>query len=148
LGDLDQQNQLDIVVTNSGQDSIGILFRSNNGTVINQTTYSTGVGSRPNSVAISDFNNDNLLDIAVANYATNNIGIFLGIGNGIFTKQTIFSTGSSHPLYITVGDLNNDGQKDIAVVHYGTNGIGIFLGYGNGTFANWTLLSPIMVLMK
>jgi hypothetical protein len=136
LGDLDQQNQLDIVVTNSGQDNIGIFFRNNNGIVINQTTYSTGVGSRPNSVAISDFNNDSFLDIAVANYGTNNIGILLGIGNGVFTKQTIFSTGSSHPLYINVGDLNNDGRKDIAVVHYGTNGIGIFLGYGNGAFAN------------
>jgi hypothetical protein len=136
LGDLDQQNQLDIVVTNSGQDSIGILFRSNNGTVINQTTYSTGVGSRPNSVAISDFNNDNLLDIAVANYGTDEIAIFVGYGNRSFTDPIRYTTTvGSDPFSVAVADLNNDHQLDIIVANYGLCSIGIFFGSENGSFA-------------
>ncbi len=71
---------MDIVIANSGQDNIGILLQGNNGTVIKQTTYPTGTGSYPIFVTVNDFNNDSLLDIAVANYGTNNIGIFLGLG--------------------------------------------------------------------
>ena len=85
---------------------------------------------------MGDFNNDQQLDIAVANFGTHNIGIFLGTGNGTFTSQTTFSTGSSRPRWIAVGDFNNDKQLDIAVVNYGTNDIGILLGDGNGSFAN------------
>jgi hypothetical protein len=137
LGDFNKDNKLDIVVANSGTDNIDIFFEDDNGTFVNQTTYSTGSGSHPYSVAVSDFNKDNFLDIVVANYGTNNIVLFLGKENGNFSNQT-FSTGSSRPLFISVGDFDNDSTKDIAVVHYGTNDIGIVLGYGNGTFTNST----------
>ena len=51
------------------------------------TTYSTGYFSFPSKLAVSDFNNDTHLDIAVANYGSDNIGIFLGYGNGIFANM-------------------------------------------------------------
>jgi hypothetical protein len=137
-GDFNQDNKLDIVVTNSGQDNIGIFLRDDNETLLNQTIYSTGSHSNPYSVVVSDFNQDNFLDIAVANYGTHNIGIFRGKKNGTFANQTTFSTGPSQPIFITVGDFNNDNNQDITVVNYGTNDIGIYLGYGDGTFTNWT----------
>jgi hypothetical protein len=37
-------------------------------TFSSQMTYSTGVRSQPYSVAVDNFNNDTLLDIAVASY--------------------------------------------------------------------------------
>ena len=48
--------------------------------------YSTGFASAPNMVAVGDFNNDHRLDIAVANYGTNNVGIFFGFGKWIFRR--------------------------------------------------------------
>ena len=114
------------------------LFHNGNGTFANQRTYSTGAGSHPRALAINDFNNDSYADIVVANYDTNNIGLFVGYGNGTFDEQKVISLGSSHPLFVTTGDFNNDNRIDIAIVNNGTNIISILLGYGNGSFQHQT----------
>ena len=136
--DFNNDNKVDIIVTNSGTSMIGIFLSKGDGTFANQQTYSTGSGSYPQVVVMDYFNNDSYLDIAVANYGTNSIGVFLGIGNGTFSVQTSFSLGTSHPLFITDGDFNNDGHMDLVVVNYGTNCIGILLGYGDGSFQDQT----------
>ena len=136
VGDLDNDHQTDIVVANTDIDNIGVFISRGEGVFKEQKTYSTGRNSHPYSVAVGDFNNDNYLDIAVANHAINSIGIFLGYGNGNFSDQNPFSIGASHPLYITVGDFNNDNRTDIVVANYGTNNIGILLGNGDGSFRN------------
>ena len=137
-GDLNSDQQMDIVVANFGTNTIGIFLSRGDQTFAEQQTLSTGFDSRPYSVVVSDFNHDNHLDIAVANYGINSVGVFLGNGNGTFSDQKIFSLGSSHPIFITSGDFNNDNQTDIVVVNYGTNTIGILLGHGNGSFQNQT----------
>ncbi|CAF0779959.1 unnamed protein product [Adineta steineri] len=137
IGDFNNDKQLDIVVANSGTSNIGIFLGYFNGTFSSQTTYSTGDGSIPYDVTAGDFNNDGQLDIVVANYWDNNIGIFLGYGNGTFSSQQTYSTGDlSNPLSLAIGDFNNDSQLDIAVANYGSANMGVFLGYGNATFAD------------
>ncbi|CAF4016179.1 unnamed protein product [Adineta steineri] len=135
--DFNNDKQLDIVVANYGTNNIGIFLSYGNGTFSTQITYSTGDNSQPYAVTIGDFNNDKQLDIVVANYGTNNIGIFLGYSNGTFSSQTIYSTGNgSRPRDVAAGDFDNDGQLDIAVANFDGWNIGIFLGYGNGTFSS------------
>ncbi len=90
------------------------------GTFSSQVTYFTGLNSRPNSVAILDFNNDTRLDIAVANYGSNSIIVFFGDGSESFTNQLIFNTGfDSHPYGIAVGDISNDNITDIVTTNNG-----------------------------
>ena len=125
---------MDIVVANSGTHTIGIFISKADGTFENQQTYSTGSQSRPYSIVSGDFNNDTFLDIAVANYATNSIGILLGNGNGTFIDQKLFSLGSSRPVFVTIGNVNNDNQIDLIIANDGTNSIGILLGNGDGSF--------------
>jgi hypothetical protein len=134
VGDFNNDNHLDLAVANSGTDNIGILMGYGNATFANQIIYLTGLGSRPYFVAVGDFNNDKQLDIAVANYGTNSIGILIGRANRTFTSQIIFSLGPSRPLSLAVGDFNNDNRSDIAVVNYGTSNVAILLGLGNGSF--------------
>jgi hypothetical protein len=135
VGDFNNDQWLDIVVANNETNDISILFGYKNESFGNQITYSTGYDSRPYFVVVVDFNNDRHLDIVVASYGTNNVGVFLGYGNGSFTIQTTYSISpQSGPYSITVNDFNNDGQLDIAVANSGTNTVSIFLGYGNGTF--------------
>ncbi|CAF2417401.1 unnamed protein product [Rotaria sp. Silwood2] len=138
VGDFNNDHQMDIVVANSGRNTIGIFLAQDNATFTNQKIYSTGFTSSPYSLVVNDFNNDKNLDIAVANYGTNNIGIFLGYKNGTFANQKVVSLGSSRPFFITIGDFNNDNQMDIAVANYGTNTVGILLGNGNGSFQDQT----------
>ncbi|CAF3673135.1 unnamed protein product [Adineta steineri] len=141
-GDFNGDNRLDIAVVNYDYNYVDIVLTYRNYTFLNQNTYSTGIPSSPRSVAVADFNNDKQLDIVVANYGTNNIGIFLSYGTGTFSSQITYSTGdNSLPHAVTIGDFNNDKQVDIVVANYGTNNIGIFLAYGNGTFSSQTTYS-------
>ncbi|CAF1320216.1 unnamed protein product [Rotaria sordida] len=127
--------RLDIVVTNPRNNNIALLFGYANEAFVKERTLSTGNGSRPQSFAIGDFNNDDHMDIAVVNSRTNNVGIFLGYGNNSFTNQLAYTTGAA-PKSVALGDFNNDSNLDIVVANSKDDNIGIFLGYGNGSFAN------------
>lgn len=133
--DFNHDNYLDIAVVNSGTNSVVIFFGLGDGTFLQGRFFSTGINSRPFSMAVGDFNNDSQLDIVVTNYASNNIVVFLGDVNEPFGTLTIISTGSgSQPHSLAIGDCNNDGQMDVTVANYGTNNVGVFLGISNRRF--------------
>jgi hypothetical protein len=137
VGDFNNDTRLDIVVANSGTNNVSVLLGSSNVVFVNQTMLTTGNGSQPRSFAIGDFNNDNRMDIGVANSGNHNIGIFLGYGNMSFANQVTYSTGSySSPHSVALGDFNNDTRLDIVVANYGSGNVGVFLGYENGSFEN------------
>lgn len=137
VGDFNNDDQLDIAVVNSGMNNIGILLGYNNGSFADQKTYSTGDNSYPTSIIIGDFNNDKQLDFAITNSDSNNIGIYLGYGNGNFVITTSYSTGqSSVPSSIAAGDLNKDNYLDLIVTNWGTNNFLIFSGLGDGSFSD------------
>ena len=100
VGDFNNDSRLDIVVPNYWAYNIGVFLGYGNGTFSSQTTFSTGDNSQPIEVVVGDFNNDDQLDIAVANYWADNVGIFLGYGNGTFASQVTYSTGyGSEPMF-------------------------------------------------
>ncbi|CAF0789784.1 unnamed protein product [Adineta ricciae] len=134
-GDFNNDGRIDIVTANSGTNKIGLFLRDDAQTFQNQITYSTGSGSRPYSVTVADFNRDEQLDAAVANYGTNSIGIFFGNGNGSLTFYKTFPLRSSRPQWIDHGDFNHDTFIDLVVINNGTNNIGILFGDGLGNFA-------------
>jgi hypothetical protein len=136
VGDFNNDIWLDMVVANHIVNHIDIYFGYGNGSFGNQIKYSTGVGSTPYMVAVADFNNDYQLDIAVANFGTNNVGIFLGFGNRSFASQIEISTTTSRPISICVAHFNNDAVLDIAIANYGIHSVSILYGYGNGYFSN------------
>jgi hypothetical protein len=128
VGDFNNDNLLDIVVANSGTNSIGVFLSNDTSTFSSQMTYSTGDRSQPYSVSVGDFNNDTLLDIAVACYGVSSVGFFLGYGNGSFMSQQIFATGfGSNPFGLAVGDVNNDRLTDIVATNNGYGNIDILM---------------------
>ena len=134
IAHFNNDHRLDFVVVNTDLDTIDIFLGQNNDTFEYHTTYSTGIHSRPRSVAVANLDRQQGIDIAVANFDTNSIVIFMSKGDGSFVFNQLLSTGSSRPLMIAVADLNNDHQIDIAVLNYGTNSVGIFLAYKDGSF--------------
>ena len=135
MEDFNNDSRMDIAVADSGSHAIVIFFGYGNLSFSYSTEYSTGLNSTPYAIAAGDFNNDSHVDIVVANYQSNSIGVFVGHGNGSFADQATYSTGfGSGPMSVAVADLNEDGILDIAVVNYHTNSPGAFVGYGNGTF--------------
>jgi hypothetical protein len=142
IADLNNDSRADFVITYYNQASIGIMLQLGTEPFASSALFFTGNQSQPKSVTIGDFNNDDHLDIAVANSGTNNIGILLGYGDGYFNAQLTYSTGrDSLPSSITVGHFNNDHYLDIVVINSATENIAILFGYGNGTFLNLRIYS-------
>jgi hypothetical protein len=136
INDFNNDSYPDIAVAFYTTSNIGIFLGDGNGSFNVLLTYSTTEGSTPYALTVDDINADDRLDVIVANQGTNNIGIFLGYGDGRFASVITFSTGiGSQPYSVAVADFNNDGQMDIVVVNVGSKNIGILYGYGNGTFS-------------
>jgi hypothetical protein len=134
-GDFNKDGRLDIAVTNPVSNNIGVFLGDENETFASITIYTAGDGLQPQSVAVSDFNNDGQSDIAVANYGTNNVGILLGVGDGHFGTMMTYSTGmGSAPYFVAANDFNNDNRSDIVVTNSGADNIMILFGHGNGSF--------------
>ncbi|CAF1619070.1 unnamed protein product [Rotaria sp. Silwood1] len=128
IGDFNNDVILDIVVANRDSDNVGVFLGYSNGSFSGQKMFTTGFNSQPNMIAVGDFNNDTLLDIIVANYGTNNIGVLLGYGNGSFANVKLFrSSYGSHPFSISVGDLDSDGKLDFVVANEGAENLNTFL---------------------
>ena len=92
-------------------------------------------GTGPAALATNDFNNDGVLDLAVANYDEGTTSILLGAGDGTFRQRSKLSNGASAKTNgIAVGDINRDGRLDLVAVNSGASSLGLFFGQGDGTF--------------
>jgi hypothetical protein len=142
IGNFNNDTWLDIAVANQQSNNIEVFLGNGSQSYAGLTTYTTGDGSQPHLVAIDDLNNDGWLDIVVANYGTDNVGVLLGRSNTVFDPIMTYSTGTnSAPYSVALADFDNDHHLDIVVTNSGTDNIAIFLGHGNGTFENGTTYS-------
>ncbi len=101
-------------------------------------TYSTGAGGNPLSVQVGDFNGDKNLDLAVADFHTQQVSILLGNGDGTFQPVKAYATGAN-PSSVVMADFNGDGKLDLALTStpLGSapgNLLSLLLGNGDGTF--------------
>ena len=88
----------------------------------------------PSAVQFADLNGDGIADLIVVNSGSNNILVYLGLGNDEFGPAHRFFVGTD-PTGITVGDLNGDGFRDLVVANEGSNDVSIWFGQGQG--ADW-----------
>ncbi|HSZ62816.1 MAG TPA: FG-GAP-like repeat-containing protein [Terriglobales bacterium] len=120
----------------------GLLILAGNGDGTFASADSYDVGHTVGTVAVADFNGDNLPDIAVTVSATYP-RILFGNGAGSFTLATDQnqSYGSQPPSgSMATGDFNGDGKNDLYVLEateaYPYGQPFILFGAGNGTFAS------------
>ena len=105
------------------------------------------VGSVPTSLVAADLNGDGTLDFAVSYGSSDNIGIFLNNGAGVFAATSVALPAS--PTKIAVGDFMNTGHQDIAVLAGGSvPGIGgilssqLYIAEADGHGAFPTISAP------
>src|SRR5262245_41941998 len=105
------------------------------------------VGQSPQAIVSADFNNDHILDLAVADYSSSTVSVLLGNANGSFQPALTSSTGAN-PVSLAVGDFDGDHILDLAVAggysYYGD--VSVLLGNDNGSGAGTgTFAAPTSV---
>jgi len=138
--DFNRDGEIDLVVTNSGDNTLSYFKGNGDGTFKSQIIMKTG--EDPICVVTSDFNNNGYLDLAVLNYRDQTINIYFNSRFGTFKKTGITLRPGKIPINMISGDFNRDGINDLAVtMRY--HKVMILLGKGKGRFKN-----PIPIKVK
>jgi len=134
IGDVTGDGIPDIVVANSGSNSITVL--PGGGAWSPAVTSPTGLS--PTAIALADFNLDGKMDAAVANTDDNDVSLLLGDGTGHFVSAGNYGTRDL-PVAIAAGDFNADGKPDLAVADSFSDTISILLNQSlQGDPLQWT----------
>ena len=111
------------------------------------TPFIAAEGAVPTAVVATDLNGDGLLDFVVSYAGTNNLGVFLNQGGGVFKASSTALPVS--PTRIAVGDFSGSTAPDIAVLAGGDapsvsggQQSQVFIAQGDGTGALTVLANP------
>lgn len=132
-GDFNGDGNLDLAVADIVGDRASVLLGNGDGTFGPTASYQAGDSSI--NIATGDFDGDGRDDIAVANGEAenrdvNDVGLFLGKGDGTFPAFALRLTVGQTPNDIAVADFNGDGRLDMAVVNRDTDTVSILLNEG------------------
>ena len=141
LGDVDNDGDLDIAVTNRKANTVGVLLNNGTGHFSTQT-YSTGdkkLGKFPMSVKMGDMNNDGNLDLVTTNASrgkkSSSIAILLGNGAGSFGTANTTLVEGRKARDLVLGDFNGDGDLDVVATNLLSREIVFMAGNGAGGLA-------------
>ena len=108
---------------------------------VSATTW-TGLNG-PTGVAIGDYDNDGLNDLAFTEIYAGRVTVYKSDGTTIIKQWT----GLSTPYCVAIGDYDNDGLNDLAFTEWGANRVTVYrTDYYYQTIKQWTGLNgPVYV---
>jgi hypothetical protein len=138
LVDINEDRKLDIIATNTQQNTFATLLGNGRGGFSPGPAVTFPAGQGRYAFAFGDLDGDGHLDAVIAS-GNNEFGepgrviVLRGDGKGAFKTLTETSVPTG-PRYVTIGDVNGDGRPDLVLTH-GSNQLSILLNQGEGRFA-------------
>jgi type II secretory pathway component GspD/PulD (secretin) len=118
-GDLNGDSKPDLAVVNHTDATVSILLNNGDATFAAATGSPLATASSPTGVAIADFNQDGLPDLAVTNGGANTFSVFVGLSRGLFSLafQPPAGPSGSTPTAIVAGAFSAGGFPDVAITN-------------------------------
>ncbi|QOV88995.1 FG-GAP-like repeat-containing protein [Humisphaera borealis] len=136
VGDFNNDDLLDIAVTNAFGGEVKVIRGNGNGTFGSISAFAAGVS--PEALAAADFNADGFSDLVAGNRSGNSVSVYLGNGTTTLGAATTINTATD-PATLAIADFTQDGKLDILVGASGGQGsangvLQVFTGRADGTF--------------
>lgn len=113
--DVDNDGDIDIVVSNRNTNDVSVLYNDGNG--IFPTKLDFPAGQHPRSVHGADFDGDGDVDLCTSDFLGYTETVLENDGNGNFTISGQYYFGANNP-FSWVDDIDGDGHVDILVTHW------------------------------
>jgi CSLREA domain-containing protein len=139
-GDFNHDGNVDVAVTNTGDNTVTILLGNGTGTLTSSGSP-IAVGTDPEAIRAGDFNGDGFTDLAVANYEDGTVTTLLNNEGGGFTASTlnVGSGPNSGPQALAVTGTGS--SLKLAVANYNDNTVSVMTSNGDGTFGAQTAVA-------
>ena len=137
VADFNGDGKFDVVVANEESNDVSILLGDGTGRFAPAKGSPFAAGHLPNDIAISDFNRDTKLDLAIANHEEKHLTILLGDGNGGFApapNSPLAVEVKPHVHGVATGDFNGDGNPDLVTDSWANDQMLVLFGDGKANF--------------
>ncbi len=139
--DFNKDGFTDIVVALTEDSSVAILLGNGKGKFTAAKSSPFFSNLYPNDIAIADFNNDEIPDLAIANTEVSFFTLLFGDGKGQFAQalKSPFGVNSKPHIHgIAAADFNADNYMDITTESWAVDNILVLPGDGKGNFGEQT----------
>jgi hypothetical protein len=138
--DFDDDGNVDLAISSWGLSNalngiLSILKGNGDGTFDLLSTY--GIGKQAEDVVASDFDGDQIPDLALVHGRSHNIHVFRGIGDGTFELLDTYPV-DPNPTSLVSGNFNEDALVDLVSSNWNGNNVSVLLNNANGTFGSPT----------
>jgi hypothetical protein len=131
VGDLDEDNDLDVFVANAHDQPNKVWLNNGNG-IFSDSGQNLGTNDST-SVDLGDLDGDGDLDAFVTNWRSDPNRVYFNDGNGNFTDSGQ-NLGNPDGTGVDLGDIDGDGDLDAVVAHGSFNTDKVWHNDGQGNF--------------